>query len=113
MDELYQDAATNCFRYLGYTSFSEVDRLTLPEYQLMMKAVQLREADKDYRSHAQAFLNFAAQGRKRNGKPVYTRFEKFYDREKALRRIQGEKRKQDRFAGAKIYLREKRGGEDG
>lgn len=67
MDELYQDAATNCFRYLGFTSFSEVDRLTLPEYQLMMKAVQLREADKDYRSHAQAFLNFAAQGRKRNG----------------------------------------------
>lgn len=113
MDEMYQVAATNCFRYLGFTSFADVDRLTIPEYQLMMKAAQLREADQDYRNHLQAFLNFAARGRKKNGKPVYARFEKFYNREKVLRQLQGKKKEHDRFAGAKIYLREKRGEDDG
>lgn len=71
----------NCFRYLGFKSFEEVDRLTIPEYTLLMEAVQLREVDKDYRNHLQAFLNFAVKAEKKVGKnktkPVYQDSESF------------------------------------
>ena len=74
--------ALNCFRHLGFKSFEEVDRLTIPEYTLLMEAVQLREVDKDYRNHLQAFLNFAVKAEKKVGKnktkPVYQRFSKVF-----------------------------------
>ena len=76
----------NCFRYLDFKSFAEVDRLTIPEYDLLMEAVKLREIDKDYRNHLQAFLNFAVKATKKSGKrPVYTKFEQFYDYKKKVR----------------------------
>ena len=52
-----------------------------------MKAVQLREVDKDYRNHLQAFLNFMVRAEKKSGKkikPVYTNFEKFYNYKKYI-----------------------------
>ena len=56
---MYQEAALSCFRFLGFTSFDQVDRLTIPEYNLLMQAVRLRQVDLDYRNHLQAFLSFA------------------------------------------------------
>lgn len=44
----------------------------------------------DYRSHQQAFLNFSATARKKNGKPVYTRFSKFFNYDKAVKRVLNE-----------------------
>ena len=71
----------DCFRYLGFKSISEVNRLTIPEYELMMEACQLKRVDDNYRIHWQAFLNFAVQATKKVGKrkerPVYSRFDKF------------------------------------
>ena len=58
----------SCFRFLGFTSFDQVDRLTIPEYNLLMQAVRLRQVDLDYRNHLQAFLSFAVQAEKRVGK---------------------------------------------
>lgn len=55
-----------------------------------MQAVQLREIDKDYRNHLQAFLNFAVKAEKRSGKkskPIYTKFKKFYDYKKQVDQI--------------------------
>lgn len=98
----------NCFRYLGFKSFAEVDRLTIPEYNLLMEAVQLREVDKDYRNHLQAFLNFAVKAERKAGKnktrPVYSRFEKFFDYEKAIRKVTRKEKKKDRFEGIGKYL---------
>ena len=78
---------------MGFKSFAEVDRLTIPEYQLLMEAARLRQIDQDYRNHLQAFLNFAVTARKKTGKnksrPVYTRFSKFYDYEKEIRKATG------------------------
>ena len=65
---MYQEAALSCFRFLGFTSFDQVDRLTIPEYNLLMQAVRLRQVDLDYRNHLQAFLSFAVQAEKRVGK---------------------------------------------
>ena len=59
---------------MGFKSFAEVDRLTIPEYQLLMEAARLRQIDQDYRNHLQAFLNFAVTARKKTtGRQVPSR----------------------------------------
>lgn len=96
-------------------SFAEVDRLTIPEYNLLMEAVKLREVDKDYRNHLQAFLNYSVQAQKKSGKnktkPVYDRFHKFYDYEAAVDRARG--KTVNRLSGVAQFLKRKRGGENG
>ena len=100
-EDTYKEVALNCFRYLNFKSFDEVDKLTIPEYNLLMEAVQLKEVDKDYRNHLQAFLNFAVKAEKKVGKgrtkPVYQRFRKFFDYEKEVDRIKNRKQKNERL----------------
>ena len=109
---MYREAALNCFRYLDFKSFDEVDRLTIPEYRLLMEAVQLKQIDKDYRNHLQAFLNFAVKAEKKTGKnktaPVYSRFKQFYDYEKELKKVQNKGNEKSRFSGIGKFL--KKGG---
>lgn len=94
--------ALNCFRYLGFKSLEEVDRLTIPEYNLLMEAAQLKEVDKDYRNHLQAFLNFAVKAEKKAGKgktkPVYQRFRNFFDYEKEVDLVKNRKKKNERLS---------------
>lgn len=113
---MYREAALSCFRFLGFTSFDQVDRLTIPEYNLLMQAVRLRQVDLDYRNHLQAFLSFAVQAEKRVGKhksrPVYRTFRKFYDYDAELQKVLSDREPEERFAGLKQFLREG-GGESG
>lgn len=93
---------------------AEVDRLTIPEYNLLMKALQLREVDKDYRNHLQAFLNFAVKAERKAGKnkmkPVYSNFAKFFNYKKEIKKVVNRGKKQpERFAGIGKLL--KKGGE--
>lgn len=100
--------ALNCFRYLDFKSFAEVDRLTIPEYELLMKAIRLREIDNDYRNHLQAFLNFSVKAERKAGKnktkPVYTKFTKFFDYEKAVDQVNCQKESKSRFLGIGKFL---------
>lgn len=67
---------------MDFKSFAEVDRLTMPEYELLMEAVRLKQVDKDYRNHLQAFLNLAVKAEKKVGRksrPIYSKFKKFYN----------------------------------
>ena len=88
------EAALNCFRYLDFKSFEEVDRLTFPEYKLLMKSVRLKQIDTEYRLHLQAYLNFAVKAEKKAGKgkskPVYREFKKFYNYEERLAEVENE-----------------------
>lgn len=107
---MYREVALFCFRYLDYKSFAEVDRLTIPEYQLLAEAVMLKEVDKDYRNHLQAWLNFSVKAQKKTGKnksrPVYTKFKKFFDYEKAITKAKKRESKQSRFAGVgKFFIK--------
>lgn len=68
-------------------SLDEVDRVTVQEYQWLMEARQYRDVDDNYYLHRQAFANMAVTARRKNGSPVYTHFQKFYDYEKDLRRL--------------------------
>lgn len=100
----------NCFRFLDFKSFAEVERLTIPEYNLLMEAVKLKQVDKDYRNHLQAFLNFAVKAEKKAGKnkskPVYSKFKKFYDYENAIKEAQG-KNDKPKFPGIGELLKKR------
>lgn len=76
--------------------------MTFAEYTLLMEAVRLKQIDTDYRVHQQAFLNYAVKAQKKAGKnktkPVYSKFEKFYDYKKELKKVKSEKQK-SRFSG--------------
>ncbi len=101
--------ALNCFRFLDFKSFAEVDRLTIPEYTLLMEAVRLKQIDMDYRNHLQAFLNFSVKATKKTGKykskPVFTKFKQFYDYEKELDKATNKENKKSRFAGIGKFLK--------
>ena len=85
--------------------------MTIPEYNLLMEAVSLKEIDKDYRNHLQAYLNFAVKAEKKSGKykskPVYTKFKKFYDYEKELNKVKekDKNKEKSRFSGISKFLR--------
>lgn len=81
-----------------------MDRLTIPEYELLMEAVRLKQVDMDYRNHLQAFLNFVVKAEKKSGKnkskPVYSKFSKFYDYEKEVKKVLNKDSKEkSRFSG--------------
>lgn len=102
-------------RYLGYTSLEQVDRLTIPEYELLMEGVQLRLVDQDYRNHLQAFLGLQVRAEKKTGKnkrkPVYRTFRDFYDYEKEINKIL-KPHTDNRFADVSRFLKRKEEQED-
>lgn len=104
----------NCFRYLDFKSFQEVDQLTLPEYELLMEAHRLKEVDRDYRNHLQAYLNFLVQKKKKAGKdkevPFYNTFRKFYDYEKELNKAKEGVKKKSKFSNLSNYIKNKQKG---
>lgn len=108
-EDVYREVALNCFRFLDFKSFAEVDRLTIPEYTLLMEAVRLKQIDMDYRNHLQAFLNFSVKATKKTGKykskPVFTKFKQFYDYEKELSKVTNKENKKSRFAGIGKFLK--------
>lgn len=111
---MYHEVALNCFRFLGFKNLADVDRLTIPEYNLLLEAYGLRVVDREYQQHLQAFLNYQVQAQKSNGKhktrPVFDTFKKFFDYEKALSEVGKKKNNQhkERFSGIGKLL--KKGG---
>lgn len=100
----------SCFRYLDFKSFEEVDRLIIPEFNLLMEAVNLKQVDQDYRNHLQAYLNFAVKAERKSGrrsKPVYKKFKDFFNYPSAIKEAKERFRKskkdkgggQSRFSG--------------
>lgn len=93
---------------MDFKSFAEVDRLTFPEYNLLMEAVQLKQIDMDYRNHLQAYLNFVVQAEKKNGKktkPVYNKFKKFYNYEAELKKVRNKGNTPSKFSGIGKFLK--------
>lgn len=101
--------ALNAFRYLGFTSMVQVDRLELPEYQLLMKALALRRVDEEYRVHEQAFLNTAARATKgKSGRPVYKKFSSFFDYDEAVKKVQNGEKHRSIMQKVSALLKEKK-----
>ena len=109
-NEFYERVVMTCFRYLGFKNLDQVDNITPYEYRLLMKSKELRIVDKQYELHLQAYLNMAAQARRRAGKkikPVYTKFDKFFDYQKQLDRVMGIKMK-SKFDGLAQFIKEQK-----
>ena len=75
-----------------------------------MEAVKLKQVDKDYRNHLQAFLNLAVKAEQKTGKNksklVYSKFKRFYDYENAIEEAQGKKNK-PKFPGIGELLKKR------
>ena len=86
-----------------------MDRLTIPQYEIMMEAHDLETAVRMYWMHMQAFQNFRVQAMKKSGKnekPVYRTFESFFDYEGLINQIKNKSiTKKDRFSGVGELLR--------
>ena len=106
--------AVNCFRFFGFTSFSEVDNLTPHQYRLMVRALRLMQVDEDYKSHWIAYNAFRASATKKQGKkevPVYKTFRSFFDYEEELKKVEKELNGPDesRFKDLINYKKRKEG----
>lgn len=83
--------------------------MTIPEYLLLMEAAKLKQIDIDYRCHLVAWLTFKAKARKgKSQKPVFAKFDKFYDYQKELDKARKKETKESRFSGIGKLL--KKGG---
>ena len=86
-----------------------MDRLTIPEYKILMKAERYRQVDRDYYDHRLAYLIFAATATKSSGKyskkPVYSNFRKFFDYDKEIKKLEKESG-DSRFRGIGKLLQE-------
>lgn len=100
-----------CFRYLGYTSFRDIDLLDYRECRIIEDAVRLKLVDRSYAAHLTAWLSMAAKARRRSGSAVYKKFGQFFNYEKH----EAEARKKEttgevagKLPGLANYYREKR-----
>ncbi len=79
------------------------------EYSLLMEAVKLKEVDRDYRNHLQAFLNFAVKAEKKTGKnksaPVYKKFKQFFNYEAEIKKVGKKDNEKSRFSGVSKFLK--------
>lgn len=103
--DTYTEIASNCVRYLNLT-IDQIDRLTIPEYELLMNSTQLKEVDRLRNSHLLAWLTVSAGATKKDGRPVYKKFKDFFDYEKELRKVETPK-PNDRFIELSKHLKEK------
>ena len=90
---MYDEVALNCFRYFGFRSLDEVDRLTIKEYSMLCEAEKYKQVDKQKDIALNAWLTFVASAKKKVGKnlkPVYPTFESFFDYAKELKKLKGE-----------------------
>lgn len=103
--DTYTEIATNCIRYLGL-KIEEIDRLTIPEYMLMIKALELKAVDMANERHQLAWLTVSAGAIRKDGRPVYKKYKDFFNYEAELRKL--EKPKPDsKFSRLSKHLKEK------
>ena len=98
--EYYRKACIDCIRYLGYNSITEFDKLTIPEYELLMEGVAYRRTDQEYWAARVAWLTMSAKAQRKSGKKyhlVYKKFKQFFDLEKETKEVETRlKRARDR-----------------
>jgi len=82
----------NCFRYFGFRSLDEVDKLTIAEYGMLCEAEAYKQLDNQRDLALNAWLAFVATAKKKVGKklqPIYPTFDSFFDYAKKLKQLKG------------------------
>ena len=76
--------------HLGFNNIKDVDKMTLEEYELLMKRYNLQQVEKERDLHWQAWLNRQVKAMKEVGKKqeyIFKKFKDFYDYEKHLNAV--------------------------
>lgn len=76
------DIRLNCFTYLGFRNFDDVDWLTFNEYSMLMEAYQLRRVDELGDIALAAWWHQAVKSTKGSGKnikPQYRKLDELFD----------------------------------
>lgn len=90
--------------------------MSMWEYEARVRAKELKDVDEDFLLHKFAWLNREIKAEKKSGKsskPVYRKFEQFFDYKKRLRDVVGGNKEGFSEIGRKIVekrRREKNGG---
>lgn len=86
----YHRLVVDGLRYFNSLKIDEIERLDMQEYYIYMEASQLIQEDERLKMHEQAFINQQAKSQKRNGSPVYQKFDDFYGKShiKNIRKIE-------------------------
>lgn len=100
-------------RRFGFRSLDEVDKITLRDYELLIKAEQLKSVDDDCKTHWLAWLTFQAKAMKKSGKPAYRTFRSFYDYEKELEKVMDKQDNKSKFSALSKAIKQKGGEHDG
>ncbi|WP_276905139.1 hypothetical protein [Faecalibaculum rodentium] len=91
----------------------QVLNLDIHEYKLLCEAQHLKNIDREYWIHAQAFANNRASLRDKKGRLVYRRMNELFDYEKELENASSktkEKKESPQIRAMKEYLKKKKGG---
>lgn len=78
-----------------------------------MKSAELKQVDREYLLHKQAFLNLAVKaekGRGKHAKPKYQKFDQFFDYRKAVDRVLHPKAKKEPVELTRLREYMKKGG---
>ena len=73
-----------------------------------MKAHNLRQLDEADKLHLQAWLTVAAGATKKDGRPVYDKYKKFFNKEAEEQRL--EKKPSSKFDALSKHLKDKQNG---
>lgn len=90
VSKFLEDACIDYFRYVDGARMSDFYQLDIPEYLLIMRAMEIKDVDKSRWCHLGAWLGMKANNKKKSGKEyklIYTTFEKFFDYEAALKKV--------------------------
>jgi len=82
----------NCIRFLGYSSIRDFEKLTIPEYELLMEGAAYRKVDMEYWANRVAWLTMVAKSKKKSGKKfvvVYKKFRQLFNIDAAVRELEG------------------------
>lgn len=80
-----------CIRFLGYSSIRDFEKLTIPEYELLMEGVAYRKVDMEYWANRVAWLTMVAKSTKKSGKKVvmvYKKFRQLFNIDAAVRELE-------------------------
>lgn len=90
-------------RYLEISDFLAINRMTIYEYELRLKAAELKRLDKSYDIHSQAWANQKSKALNNSGKKsAYKSFKDFFNFEKQENEILGVSKKDTRKKDPKL-----------
>ena len=82
--------------------FLEIDRMTIYEYELRMKAFRLRNLDREHDLHKLAWITQQAGAAKKNGRPVFRSFKQFFDFKKMEKEVLSGKSKESSLLNSRV-----------